>query len=148
MTQASPTDLIDRLPHGEEFRFVDEVIEIDPEVQGTGLWRPQGNEPFFAGHFPGRPIVPGVLIGEALAQMAGLVGLASDGGASRGGMLAQIDLRLRRPVEPPAEITLYAKVIRNLGPLAQFDVKATCHDKPVATGTLTLAIAAEEPEPC
>ena len=143
MTQAPHDSLIQRLPHGEEFRFVDEVVSVEPSVKGVGRWSPRGDEAFFAGHFPGRPIVPGVLIGEALAQMAGLVGLATEGRGGGGGMLAQIDLRLKRPIEPPADVFLYAEVTRKFGPLAQFDVRATCDDQLVASGSLTLAVPME-----
>ncbi len=106
-----------------------------------------GERSFFAGHFPGDPIVPGVLIGEALAQMAGLVGLCDDDAPPTGGVLAQIDLRLRRPVRPPAEIELHAAFERELGPLNQFAVKAICAGQTVAKGTLTLATVVPGAEP-
>ncbi|MEM6458183.1 MAG: 3-hydroxyacyl-ACP dehydratase FabZ family protein [Planctomycetota bacterium] len=145
MTQAPPTDLIDLLPHGEGFRFVDEVLEIEPGVSGRGVWRVRGDESFFAGHFPGQPIVPGVLIGEALAQMSGLVGLSHAESENRaGGQLAQIDLRLKRPVAPPAEIELSATLVRDVRKLTQFDVVARWENKLVAKGSLTIASVARE----
>src|SRR5258708_37194883 len=62
------------LPHGPEFRFLDRVLSLDPGRSGTGEYRVRGDEPFLLGHFPGNPIFPGVLVVEAAAQLAGLVG--------------------------------------------------------------------------
>ncbi len=109
------------------------------------MWEVTGSEDFFRGHFPGEPVVPGVLIGEALAQLAGLVGLhtaaASSGRveAQLGGRLVHVDVRFDRPVTPPAEIRLTATLARELGPLRQFDVSAEAAGERVARGTLTLA---------
>ena len=66
----SPLDL---LPHGPEFRFVDRLLELEPGKTGVGEYRVRGDEPFLQGHFPGRPIFPGVLLVEAVAQLAGVV---------------------------------------------------------------------------
>ena len=66
----SPLDL---LPHGPEFRFVDRLVELEPGKTGVGEYRVRGDEPFLQGHFPGRPMFPGVLLVEAVAQLAGVV---------------------------------------------------------------------------
>ncbi|MCH8253125.1 MAG: hypothetical protein IID36_11795 [Planctomycetes bacterium] len=71
-------EILAALPHRPPFRFVDEVVELDPGRRGSGIWRIDGSESFFAGHFPGRPIVPGVLVAEALAQMSGVVALGAN----------------------------------------------------------------------
>jgi len=145
MPQAQLDDLLAQLPHGDGFRFVDRITELEPGVQGLGLWNVTGDESFFAGHFPGNPIVPGVLIGEALAQMAGLVGLTHDDAADHtGGQLAQIDLRLKRPVVPPAAIELHAVMVRNVKVLTHFDVIARCDTKLIAKGSLTIATVMKE----
>ncbi|MFQ5556139.1 MAG: 3-hydroxyacyl-ACP dehydratase FabZ [Acidimicrobiales bacterium] len=68
---------IDVIPHRDPFLFVDEVIELGPGVSARGRWHLSGEEPFFVGHFPGRPTLPGVLICEAIAQL-GAVALLSD----------------------------------------------------------------------
>ncbi|MEM9419824.1 MAG: 3-hydroxyacyl-ACP dehydratase FabZ family protein [Planctomycetota bacterium] len=140
MTQAQLDDLLAQLPHGDGFRFVDRITELDPGKTGSGVWNVDGSESFFAGHFPGNPIVPGVLLGEALAQMAGLVALTHDNAEKHaGGQLAQIDLRLKRPVVPPATIELHATLVRNVRILTHFDVVARCDSKLVAKGSLTIA---------
>ena len=59
------------LPHGPEFRFLDRVLSLTPGKEGTGEYRVRGDEPFLRGHFPGDPILPGVLLIEAAAQLAG-----------------------------------------------------------------------------
>lgn len=133
------TTLLDKLPHGEAFRFVSRVDHCTPGRDGRGTWSLTGDEDFFAGHFPGNPIVPGVLLGEALAQLSGIVAWADrDGGHA---LLAHLDLKLKRAVAPPVEITLESTVTRTLGQLTQFDVKATVGGAVAAIGSLTLAHA-------
>ena len=64
---------LESLPHGPEFRFVDEVVEMDAGRSGAGVYRVRGDEVFLAGHFPGDPLMPGVILVEAIAQLAGVV---------------------------------------------------------------------------
>src|SRR5882762_3762227 len=64
---------IDVLPHGPEFRFLDRLLTLDPGKSGTGEYTVRGDEPFLRGHFPGQPLLPGVLLVEAAAQLAGTV---------------------------------------------------------------------------
>jgi 3-hydroxyacyl-[acyl-carrier-protein] dehydratase len=130
---------LNRLPHRAPFLFVTRVLEVNVGADGRGEWDISGSEDFFRGHFPGQPVVPGVLIGEALAQLAGLVGLHVDGRGEGGGRLVQIDVRFDRPVRPPAIIALAAKLVREMGPLKHFDVNATVDGVRVARGMLTLA---------
>ena len=132
---APAIDPLDRLPHGPEFRFVTAIRDLDPGRQAVGVWNVRGDEFFLAGHFPGRPIVPGVLIGEALAQVAGIA--TADAGV-RGGMLAHLDVRFLAPVIPPASIELRATLTRRQDRIRQCDVIASVAGHAVARGSLIL----------
>jgi 3-hydroxyacyl-[acyl-carrier-protein] dehydratase len=72
----SPPDLVQALsalPHGPEFRFIDELTELVPGVSANAVWKLKGDEQFLRGHFPGAPLMPGVLMIEALAQLGGIL---------------------------------------------------------------------------
>jgi 3-hydroxyacyl-[acyl-carrier-protein] dehydratase len=64
---------LDALPHGVQFRFVDRLVALDPGKSGAGEYLLRGDEPFLRGHFPGQPLMPGVLLVEAAAQLAGII---------------------------------------------------------------------------
>lgn len=140
-------DILERLPHRPPFRFISECLELVPGERARATWSVSGDESFFNGHFPGHPIVPGVLIGEALAQVSGLVAFggevhsreSDDQPSARSGRLAHLDLRWSRVVEPPALVTLESKAIRIFGPLRQFEVSASVDGTLVARGSLTLS---------
>lgn len=129
------SDPLAGLPHGKEFRFVSRVTDVRPGESARGVWSLTGTEPFFAGHFPGNPIVPGVLIAEALAQLSGLAGPAGSGPQ---GKLAQVDIRFEQAVVPPVEIELSSKLSRVMGALQMCEVVAQVGPAVVARGTITL----------
>jgi len=129
------------LPHREPFRFVSGLRVLDPGVRGEGVWTVSGTEGFFAGHFPGDPIVPGVLLSEALAQVAGLVW--GSPGQRRAVRLARVDVKFHTPVRPPASVVLSATLARVMESMALFDVAATLGASPAATGQIVLAQSEE-----
>ena len=93
-----PTDL---LPHRPPFLFVSEVVEVVPGERARGLWRLTDDEWFFAGHFPGRPTLPGVLMCEAIAQVGALAILTDPRFAGRLPLFGGLDgARFRRQVSP------------------------------------------------
>jgi 3-hydroxyacyl-[acyl-carrier-protein] dehydratase len=131
-------DWISKLPHGPEFRFVSQVTEVVPGQRASGVWKLAANEPFFAGHFPGRPIVPGVLLIEALAQIAGLACAKTAGGGA--GMLVHADVRFESPIVPPADVELRATVTTSMGAMCMCEVVATAGGQVAARGTVALRI--------
>lgn len=79
---SQPADLfqaLSALPHGPSFRFVDELVELVPGQSATARWTLKGDEPFLTGHFPGQPILPGVIMIESLAQLGGVLAQSDRG---------------------------------------------------------------------
>jgi 3-hydroxyacyl-[acyl-carrier-protein] dehydratase len=139
-------DLPGILPHRPPFLFVDRVVELDPGRSVVAEWAPPPDAPFFAGHFPGRPIVPGVLVTEALAQASGILLGLSERDTSRpapGGepryYLAEARMKYLRPARPGETVRLRAVSEQELGGLFRFRVEATAGGDAVAAGSLVLA---------
>jgi 3-hydroxyacyl-[acyl-carrier-protein] dehydratase len=135
------------LPHGPEFRFLDRLLELVPGQRGVGEYRVRGDEPFLRGHFPGEPLLPGVLLLEAAAQLAGVVA-QSDPALTplRGLKLTAVrQARITGTARPGEVLTLRAEVVGRLGGLVQARVQAAIGATPVLAGELTLS--GEVPEP-
>ncbi len=95
------------LPHRPPFLFVDEVTALEPGVSAEGTWRLTGDEWFFAGHFPGRPTLPGVLMCEAIAQVGAIAVLTDERFSGKLPLFGGLDgARFRRQVGPGDELTL------------------------------------------
>ena len=105
-----PTDV---LPHRPPFLFVDEVVELEPGQRRAGRWHLTGDEWFFAGHFPGRPTLPGVLMCEAIAQVGAIAVLADERFAGKLPLFGGLDsARFRRQVGPGDTLELEVELGR------------------------------------
>jgi 3-hydroxyacyl-[acyl-carrier-protein] dehydratase len=124
------------LPHRSPFVFIDEVDQVEPGEQAIAHKRFDGEEPFFQGHFPGNPIVPGVLITEAMAQTAGI----AIGGPDKMFLLTAIRaMKFLRPIKPQEEIYFSARRAGESNGLVQCAVEARVDGELVAEGQLVLA---------
>lgn len=129
------------LPHRYPFLLVDRVIDKG-EDHITALKNVTLNEPFFEGHFPDYPVMPGVLIMEALAQTAGLLELSKDGNEGRLVFYAGMDkVRFKRQVIPGDQLMMTAQVIKRRGRMAVVEAKAEVDGQVAASGLLTFALA-------
>jgi 3-hydroxyacyl-[acyl-carrier-protein] dehydratase len=109
-TLPAPADV---LPHRPPFLFVDEVTALEPGVSATGLWRLSGDEAFFAGHFPGRPTLPGVLMCESIAQLGAIAVLSDPRFAGKLPLFGGLDgARFRRQAGPGDTLVLEVSLAR------------------------------------
>jgi beta-hydroxyacyl-ACP dehydratase FabZ len=141
-------DITRRLPHRYPFLLVDRVIELTDGRRLVAIKNVTANEPFFGGHFPGRPIMPGVLICEALVQAGGLLaGCSSDGlPAGRGIVLAGLEhVRFRRRVVPGDQLRLEVELVHKRRPLWKMKGRALV-DGNVATEAEFLTMEVDSSE--
>jgi 3-hydroxyacyl-[acyl-carrier-protein] dehydratase len=129
------------LPHRYPFLLVDRVLEITPRESITALKNVTMNEPFFQGHFPDFPVMPGVLIIEALAQTAALLTFAEERQENAVYYFAGIDgARFKKPVLPGDQLIMTAILEREKAGIYKFQVKATVNDELAAEANITCAV--------
>ena len=130
------------LPHRYPFLLVDRILEMVPGESCRGLKNVTGNEEFFNGHFPGRPLMPGVLIVEAMAQVCGLLGYASEEDPeSKLLLFAGIDkARFKVQVVPGDQLIMDVRIVARKMSIAVFDAVAKVDGKIAARGELRMAM--------
>jgi 3-hydroxyacyl-[acyl-carrier-protein] dehydratase len=140
-TEESSQPALRRLPHGPEFRFLDRVTALDPGKSGRGEYRVRGDEPFLRGHFPGEPIFPGVLLVEAVAQLAGVVAQSDPAIPPLAGLklTAFRNVKILGTARPGETILLEARISGRLGGLVQALATAKVRDVICLTAELTLS---------
>jgi 3-hydroxyacyl-[acyl-carrier-protein] dehydratase len=136
--------ILKRLPHRYPILLVDRVLECHPKKSIRALKNVTYNEPFFPGHFPGRPVMPGVMVIEALAQTAGILTFVTAGIIPDENTIfyfVGIDkARFRRPVVPGDQLTLEASVERMLRGIWRFSTRALVGEQEVVSADMMLAL--------
>jgi 3-hydroxyacyl-[acyl-carrier-protein] dehydratase len=152
-TDATPTlalpleaaDIMRILPHRYPFLLVDRIVELEPGRRAVGLKAVTANEPQFTGHFPGRPIMPGVLMVEALAQTAGVCVLTLDEYRGKLGLFAGIDdCRFRRLVGPGDTLRLEVTVEKLRGMFGRVRAVASVGEESAVEATLSIIIPRDQ----
>jgi len=143
------------LPHRSPFLLLDRVILLDPPARAVGLKNVTIAEPWFAGHFPARAILPGVLVTECLAQLAGVLIAAektdaqpeSEAAPDRIGLLAEVkQFRYRRPIVPGDQLRLEVELRKQIGNLREFGCQASVAGVRAAHGALVVTTLQEDTE--
>jgi 3-hydroxyacyl-[acyl-carrier-protein] dehydratase len=129
------------LPHREPFLLIDEVVELEPGRRVVARREVRAEDPWFAGHFPGRPVMPGVLIVEAMAQTGAVAVLVEEENRGKIAFFAGIDdCRFKRVVEPGDTLVLTCEIDQVRGPIGRGKATAHVGDQLAARGTLTFAV--------
>lgn len=134
-------DIQNIIPHRYPFLLIDKVIEVEPGKRAVGIKNVTANEPFFQGHFPGNPIMPGVLIVEALAQTACVAGLMLEENKGKLGVFTGIEsMKFRKQVVPGDTLRLEAEFLVFKMGMGKAKVIATVDGQIAAEGEIKFAM--------
>jgi 3-hydroxyacyl-[acyl-carrier-protein] dehydratase len=141
-------DILEALPHRYPFLMVDKIINIDGDDTATGIKNVTYNEPIFQGHFPDKPVFPGVLIIEAMAQTAGAIVIAHDRETGAGKsivlMLTIDKAKFRKPAGPGDRIELHIRKIHRRRTVGRYEAKAMVDGVLIAEAEVGAMIVREE----
>lgn len=141
MSLYTAKEIMDIIPHRYPFLLIDTIEELEPGERALGKRCVSVNEPFFQGHFPGNPVMPGVLIMEALAQVGAVAILSKPEFKGHTAYFAGIDkARFRQKVLPGDVLMLETTIVKAKGPIGVGKAVAKVNDKVVAEAELTFAI--------
>jgi 3-hydroxyacyl-[acyl-carrier-protein] dehydratase len=130
-------EILTLLPHRYPFLLVDRVTELIPGDKATGIKNVTINEPFFTGHFPNNPVMPGVLIVEAMAQVAGILAFKSSSAGKTVYFMSIDKVKFRKPVIPGDQLRFHVVVKHKRGNVWKFKGNAFVEDKLVSEGEFT-----------
>lgn len=129
------------LPHRYPFLMIDRIIELEPGVRAVGIKNVTANEPQFTGHWPGNPVMPGVLMLEAMAQVGGIFLLTEGNTDGKTAFFAGMDnIKFRRPVTPGDQLTITAELIRRKGGIGKVACVARVGDEVAVEGEFMFAL--------
>jgi 3-hydroxyacyl-[acyl-carrier-protein] dehydratase len=129
------------IPHRYPFLLVDRVLEVEPGKKCVAIKNVTANEPFFQGHFPGNPIMPGVLVVEALAQASGIAVAILDENKGKLGLFTGIDsMKIRRQVVPGDVLKLEAEVVAIKRGFIKVKVRASVEEQTAAEGQISFVM--------
>jgi 3-hydroxyacyl-[acyl-carrier-protein] dehydratase len=137
-------DIMKKLPHRYPFLLVDRIIDFQPNVSITGIKNVTINEPYFQGHFPGQPIMPGVLMVEAMAQVAGVLAFSSGVEANSVFFMSIEKAKFRKPVVPGDQLRIEIKVLQQRGNVWKFSGTAKVDDKVASEADFTAMVTVRE----
>ena len=141
MSLYTAKEIMEIIPHRYPFLLIDTIEELEPGVRGVGRKCVSMNEPVFQGHFPGNPVMPGVLIIEALAQVGAVALLSQPEWKGRTAYFAGIDkARFRQKVVPGDVLTLETVILKVKGPVGVGKAVAAVNGKVAAEAELTFAL--------
>jgi 3-hydroxyacyl-[acyl-carrier-protein] dehydratase len=135
--------IMQMIPHRYPFLMIDRVVEVVPDTTAVGIKNVSINEPYFQGHFPQRPVMPGVLIIEAMAQTSAVLVVHSLGTAAEGKLVYFMSIdsaRFRRPVMPGDQLRIHVTKERSRANVWRFSGKAKVNDTLVAEATYAAMI--------
>ena len=142
MSVYTAKEIMEIIPHRYPFLLIDTIEEIEPGVRAVGKKCVSMNEPYFQGHFPGNPVMPGVLIIEALAQVGAVAMLAQESFTGKTAYFAGIqNARFREKILPGDGLMLETEIIKVKGPIGVGKAMATVNGKKAVEAELTFAIS-------